>query len=259
MVATYADWVSDVDQVRDWITNARSVAALTGAGMSTASGIPDFRGPQGIWTRSPESQRLSSIDAYIEDPEVRRRSWQGRRDHPAWTASPNAGHAALVALEQAGRLRSIATQNIDGLHQKAGSTRVLELHGTIRDTVCLACGDRRPMGQTLDRLDAGDPDPACLVCGGILKSATVSFGQQLDPAVLQSAAFSAQVCDLYLAIGSTLTVHPAAGLCQIAVEHGARLVIVNDAPTPYDEIADVRLDARIEQVLPAIVGGALVG
>jgi NAD-dependent deacetylase len=250
--------MTDIDRVRDWITGADRIAVLTGAGMSTASGIPDFRGPQGIWTRSPESQRLSSIEAYVEDPAVRIRSWQGRRDHPAWTATPNAGHAALVALEQAGKLSTLATQNIDGLHQKAGSTRVLELHGTIRDTVCLDCGDRRPMEQTLDRLDAGDPDPACLVCGGLLKSATVSFGQQLDRRVLLQASAAAQSCDLYLAIGSTLTVHPAAGLCAMAADHGARLVIVNADPTPYDDIAAVRLDGRIEQVLPQVVAGVLV-
>jgi NAD-dependent deacetylase len=245
------------EHVRDWVTAASSVGVLTGAGMSTASGIHDFRGPQGVWTRSPEAQRLASIEAYVADPEVRIRAWQGRRDHPAWAAGPNAGHLALAALERTGKLTAVATQNIDGLHQKAGSRRVLELHGTIRDTVCLSCGDRIPMDATLARVDAGEPDPPCLVCGGILKSATVSFGQPLDPAVFAAAADAAAGCDLYLAIGSTLTVHPAAGLCGIALEAGARLVVVNDAETPYDDVAAVRLDGRIEQVLPALVGGTV--
>lgn len=248
--------MDDSDRVRGWLAEPSTVAALTGAGMSTASGIPDFRGPQGVWTRSPGAERLASIDAYVADPEVRRQAWAGRRSHPAWTATPNAGHHALASLEAAGTLVSLATQNIDGLHQAAGSRRVLELHGSIRETVCLDCGDRRPMAAALDRLDAGEDDPPCLACGGLLKSATVSFGQSLDRRVLLAASGAAQTCDLYLAVGSTLTVHPAAGLCEIAVDHGARLVIVNDGATPYDDLAEVRLPGRIEQVLPAIVGPA---
>ncbi|HEY5335382.1 MAG TPA: Sir2 family NAD-dependent protein deacetylase [Mycobacteriales bacterium] len=247
-----------VTEVGRWLAAAGSVAVLTGAGTSTASGIPDFRGPQGLWTTSPESQRLSSIEAYVTDPEVRRRSWLGRRDHPAWTARPNKGHVALADLETSGRLSSLATQNIDGLHQLAGNQHVLELHGTIRNTVCLSCGDRRPMGDALARL-AEDPDPPCLVCGGMLKSATVSFGQPLDARVLDAAALAASTCDIYLAIGTTLTVHPAAGLCELAVDSGARLVIVNDTETPYDDLASVRLDGRIEEVLPVLVAPSPVG
>ena len=249
--------MSDVDEARGWLAAATAIAVLAGAGMSTASGIQDFRGPQGLWTQRPEAQRLFSLDAYVSDAEVRRTSWGTRREHPAWTAQPNAGHRALVDLERAGRLVSVATQNIDGLQQAAGSRRVLELHGTIRETVCLTCGDRRPTAEALDRVVAGEADPPCLVCGGILKTATISFGQQLDRRVLLAAHGAAQSCDLYLAVGSTLTVHPAAGLCEVAVEHGARLVIVNDAETPYDDIAAVRLDGRIEQVLPEIVSAAV--
>lgn len=245
-----------VDEVAGWVAAAGSIAVLTGAGMSTASGIPDFRGPQGLWTRSPEAQRLSSLSAYVSDPEVRKRAWLGRRDHPAWAAVPNAGHVALVDLERTGRLTCLATQNIDGLHQDAGSSRVLELHGTIRETVCLSCGDRRPMREALDRL-AESPDPPCLVCGGLLKSATVSFGQPLDARVLDAAALGASTCDLFLAIGSTLTVHPAAGLCELATDSGARLVVVNDTQTPYDDLAELRLEGRIEQLLPAVVAAAL--
>jgi NAD-dependent deacetylase len=249
--------MTDVHDARAWLGSARAIAVLAGAGMSTASGIQDFRGPQGLWTQQPEAQRLFTVDAYLADPEVRRTSWRNRSDHPAWTAKPNAGHHALAALEAAGRLVSVATQNIDGLQQAAGSRRVLELHGTIRETVCLTCGDRQPTSAALDRVTAGDLDPACLVCGGILKTATISFGQQLDRRVLLAATGAAQSCDVYLAVGSTLTVHPAAGLCQVAVDHGARLVIVNDAQTPYDEIADVRVDGRIEQVLPDILSAAV--
>lgn len=245
-----------VTEVGGWLAAAGSVAVLTGAGTSTASGIPDFRGPQGLWTQSPRAQRLSSIDAYVADPEVRRRSWLGRRDHPAWTARPNAGHVALADLEASGRLTALATQNIDGLHQAAGSRNVLELHGTILDTACLSCGDRRPMREALDRLD-DHPDPPCLLCGGMLKSATVSFGQQLDARVLDAAALAASRCDLYLAIGSSLTVHPAAGLCELAVDSGARLVVINDSETPYDGLAELRLDGRIEDLLPSLVSEAL--
>ena len=243
--------------VRDWVAGAASVGVLTGAGLSTASGIPDFRGPHGLWTTSPAAERLSSIDAYVADPEVRRRSWVGRREHPAWSAKPNAGHRALAALEEAGRVTAVATQNIDGLHQAAGSRRVLELHGTLRDTVCLSCGDRRPMAEALERLAAGDDDPPCLVCGGLLKSATVSFGQPLDPRVFDAAVAAAVSSELYLAIGSTLTVHPAAGLCDVALGAGARLVVVNDGETPYDGVADARVPGRIEQVLPYLVADAV--
>ncbi len=251
--------MNDVDRVRGWLADADAVAVLSGAGLSTASGIPDFRGPQGLWTTRPDAQRLFTLAAYLGDAAVRRESWVNRRAHPAWTARPNAGHRALAALESAGRLISTATQNIDGLHQAAGSRRVLELHGGIRDTVCLSCGDTRATREALDRVAAGDPDPACLVCGGILKTATISFGQALDPVVLAAAADAAAHCELYLAVGTSLGVQPAADLCRIAAEAGARLVICNDAPTPYDSMAAVRLGGRVEEVLPALVAAAVAG
>jgi NAD-dependent deacetylase len=163
-----------------------------------------------------------------------------------------------VALERTGKLNALLTQNIDGLHQKAGSSpaKVLELHGTLWDAECLSCRERRPMAEVLDRVDAGEQDPSCVVCGGILKSATISFGQALDPVVLQRALEAATSCDLFLAIGSSLTVQPAAGTCGVAVEAGAKLVIVNAQPTPYDEVADAVLVAPIAEVLPVLLPSA---
>jgi NAD-dependent deacetylase len=228
---------------------------LTGAGISTDSGIPDFRGPQGIWTKDPAAQRMSTLSAYVSDPDLRIRSWQNRRAHSAWTAEPNVGHRALVDLERSGKLVAILTQNIDGLHQKAGSApeKVLELHGTLWDAECLSCRERRPMAEVLDRVDAGESDPPCTRCGGILKSATISFGQALDPDVLQRAFEAAADCQLFLAVGSSLTVQPAAGTCGIALESGARLVVVNNEPTPYDDLAHAVLQAPIADVLPSLL------
>jgi NAD-dependent deacetylase len=246
-VAEVAEWVAAVEGPR--------ITILTGAGISTESGIPDFRGPQGVWTKDPSAAALFTLENYLLDPEIRRRSWQGRRDHPAWRAEPNAGHLALVDLERSGRLRALVTQNIDGLHLRAGHDpdRVLEIHGTLYAVECLQCGRTTTMRENLDRVDAGDPDPHCLVCGGIQKAATVSFGQSLKPDVLERSLAAARDCDLLLAVGSTLTVQPAAGLAEVAARAGARLVIVNRDPTPYDELASATLREPIGQVLPRLV------
>jgi NAD-dependent deacetylase len=242
-------------EVATWIAEGSTTAALTGAWISTESGIPDFRGPQGLWTREPEKQRLFTIQNYLADPDIRAEAWRERLVHPAWRAHPGPGHEALVELERRGKLRAIATQNIDGLHQAAGSdpALVLELHGTIHRAVCLSCGAETPMRQVLDRVRAGEPDPPCLACGGIQKSATVSFGQSLDPDVLEAAFRAASEADLFLAIGTSLTVTPAATLCDAAKGAGTRLVIVNAEPTPYDGLADVVLRGQIGEVLPAIL------
>jgi NAD-dependent deacetylase len=248
--------VSDeLDRMRARVRDASAVTVLTGAGISTDSGIPDFRGPNGLWTKNPAAERMSSYQDYVSDPEVRRRAWQARMNHPAWTAQPNDGHRALVDLERAGLLRALVTQNIDGLHQRAGSSpeKVIEVHGTIWWAQCLTCEVRTPMEETLARVEAGEEDPACLLCGGILKSATISFGQRLDNDVLDAAAAAAQECDLFLAIGSSLTVRPAAGLCEVAVQRGADLVVVNAEPTPYDELATAVLREPISEILPALV------
>lgn len=240
-----------------WVREARAITVLTGAGISTDSGIPDFRGPNGLWTQNPAARRMFDLDAYVSDRDVRVAAWRNRREHPAWSATPNAGHDALVTLERSGRLRALATQNIDGLHQRAGSdpALVLELHGTLHQVVCLSCGLRTPTPDVLARLDAGEDDPECPVCGGMQKSATVAFGQSLDPAVLTAAIRAAEECDLFLALGSSLTVEPAAGLCRVAVGAGSRLVVLNAEPTPYDPLADVLLRGSVSDVLPRLVEG----
>jgi NAD-dependent deacetylase len=238
------------------VAEAGRIVALTGAGISTDSGIPDFRGPQGVWTKDPAAQRSSNIADYVADADVRKRTWQMRLASPAWTAEPNPGHLALVDLERQGRLHALVTQNIDGLHQRAGNdpARIVELHGTMREVACLACGDRGPMEPVLDRLRAGEDDPHCLACGGLLKSATISFGQSLVVEDLLRAERAAQECDLLLAVGSTLTVSPACNLVDVAALAGAAVVIVNAQPTPYDGIADAVLRQPISEVLPALVG-----
>jgi NAD-dependent deacetylase len=244
-----------VSRAHALIAGAGRIVVLTGAGISTDSGIPDFRGPQGVWTKDPAAQRSSNIADYVADREVRKRVWQMRLASPAWTAEPNAGHLALVELERQGRLHALVTQNIDGLHQLAGNdpASVVELHGTMREVMCLDCGDRGPMEPVLDRLRAGEDDPDCRRCGGLLKSATVSFGQSLVAEDLRRAHRAATECDLLLAVGSTLTVSPACDLVLVAARAGAGVVIVNAQPTPYDSVAGAVVRAPISDVLPALV------
>jgi NAD-dependent deacetylase len=243
-----------LETARRLVSSSTRIVALTGAGISTESGIPDFRGPSGVWTRDPKAERMSNIHYYMSDPDVRKLSWQSRLNSPAWQAQPNDGHHALVALERAGRLQALVTQNIDGLHQRAGSSpeMVIEVHGTMREVTCMACGWRGPMQTVLDRVRNGEADPPCERCGGILKSATISFGQPLVPKVIERASRAAERCDLLLAVGSSLQVFPAAGLVPLAKETGAGLVIVNAEPTPFDEMADAVLRDPIGRVLPAI-------
>ena len=242
----------DIDLVRGWIAASTRIVALTGAGISTESGVPDFRGPQGLWTKNPKAEKLSNIHYYMSDPEVRRLAWQQRLGHPAWHAQPNAGHLALAALERTGKLHALITQNIDGLHQKAGNSaeKVIEVHGTVHEYMCMSCGAGGAMMEVLDRVRAGEDDPPCRDCGGILKSATISFGQQLVPEVIERAMHAAGQADLLLAIGSTLQVYPVAGVVPHAKSAGARIVIVNAEPTGFDAIADVVVPQRIGDVLP---------
>ncbi len=246
-------------EARRLIDRATRVVVLTGAGISTDSGIPDFRGPNGVWTKDPGAERRATLDVYLAEPEVRRAAWQRRAEDEGTEVRPNAGHRALVALERRGTLDTLVTQNIDGLHQAAGSdpARVVEIHGSVRDVACLRCGHRDPMGVAVARVRAGDPDPACLevlddgtVCGGILKSATISFGQQLVAADLLRAETAALHCDLLLCVGSTLQVYPAAGMVPLAARAGAPIVIVNRDPTPFDDLASVVL-RRPDQRLAA--------
>jgi NAD-dependent deacetylase len=247
-----------IEEVRGWIDGARRVVVLTGAGISTDSGIPDFRGPQGLWTRNPLAEKMSNIHYYLADPEVRKLSWQNRLSSPAWGAKPNPGHLALVNLEKRGKLHALITQNIDELHQIAGNSPelIIEVHGTMRRVMCWDCGMRAPMQKALDRVRAGEEDPKCRACGGILKSDTISFGQQLVPEVIDRAMRVAGEGDLFLSVGTSLQVYPVAGAVEIARDAGAKLVIVNAQPTPFDEVADAVLDGSISEVLPAILGNA---
>ena len=244
-----------IEEVRGWVDKAKRVVILTGAGISTESGIPDFRGPQGVWTRDPEAEKLSNIHYYMADANIRRKAWQVRLTHPAWEARPNKGHEAIVALERRGKLHALITQNIDGLHQKAGSSadKVIEVHGTVLRVICMECGWKGPMQETLQRLLTGEDDPQCRLCGGILKSDTISFGQNLVPEVIDRALQAAAEADCLVAVGTSLQVYPVAGALPAAKAAGARVVIVNAEPTPFDDIADAVLREPIGKTLPLIL------
>lgn len=244
-----------IEQVAALLREAQQVAALTGAGISTESGIPDFRGPQGVWTKNPRAEKTATLQHYMGSRDVRVTAWRNRVDSRMFDAAPNAGHLALAELERKGKLASLVTQNVDGLHQAAGSSpdRVIEIHGTVHDYQCMGCGDRGPMPVVLERVRAGEDDPPCQACGGILKSATISFGQNLVPEVLERSQWAAGNCDLFLAIGTSLGVYPAAGLPMIALRTGAKLVILNAQETPFDEHAEVIIREPLGTVLPAIV------
>jgi NAD-dependent deacetylase len=246
-----------IDAVGTWIAASRRIVVLTGAGISTDSGIPDFRGPQGVWTKDPQAEKQATLQHYVADPDVRRRAWRTRLESPAWEAKPNDGHKALVTLERRGTLDTLITQNVDGLHQLAGSSpeKVIEIHGTMREVVCLECGERAPMERALARVRAGEDDPPCRSCGGILKSATISFGQGLVADDLARAAAAARRSDLMLAVGTKLSVWPVAGVVPTAKEAGARVVIVNAEPTEMDALADAVLRGPIGELLPRLVGG----
>lgn len=246
---------ADLDRVRAWVDAAERVVVLTGAGISTDSGIPDFRGPQGVWTKNPAAEKTATLANYLADPDVRRQAWQNRLTSPAWAARPNAGHEAIVELERQGKLLAVITQNIDELHQRAGTdpALVVEVHGTMHRYTCWDCGDEGEMQLVLDRVRAGEDDPACSDCGGILKSATISFGQALVPEVIDRALRVAEEADVLLAVGSTLSVYPAANAVPRAKAAGARVVIVNAEPTQFDGLADAVLRGPISEILPALV------
>jgi NAD-dependent deacetylase len=241
--------------VAAWLRQATRVMVLTGAGISTESGIPDFRGPNGVWTKNPRAERLSDIRYYMADRSIRVEAWKMRLERAASTATPNAGHLALAQLERKGKLQTLVTQNVDGLHLEAGSSPdvVIEIHGSMREVVCMSCGVRAPMEHALERIRGGEDDPPCLACGGILKSATISFGQSLDADDLQRAQSAAAGCQLFMAVGTSLAVYPAANLPAIARASGARLVIINAEPTAYDADADAVFDQPIGTLVPAIV------
>ena len=243
-----------LELAQSMLSGAQRVVVLTGAGISTDSGIPDFRGPNGVWTKNPGAEKASNISYYLSDPDVRRAAWQARLDAAAWSASPNRGHLAILDLERSRRLHAVVTQNIDGLHQQAGTDPdlVIEVHGTIWFSRCWECGDRRQMSETLQRVRDGDPDPACELCGGIVKSDTISFGQSLIPEVIDRAMRVSEEADVLVAVGSTLSVYPVANCVPLAKSRGAQVVIVNAEPTEMDGIADVVLRGSIGDVLPQL-------
>lgn len=250
--------MDSTDQLAEWIATAQRIVVLTGAGISTDSGIPDYRGPNGVWTKNPKAEKMSNISYYLSDPEVRQLAWQSRIHSPAWNAQPNTGHRAVTALHTSGRLHALITQNIDELHQRAGvpADKVVEVHGTMRYSVCWSCGDRRDMQVTLERVRAGDPDPSCELCGGILKSDTISFGQALVPEVLDRAFAVAEQADLFLAIGTTLSVGPVNQVVPRARTAGSRVAIINGEPTAMDRYADLVLVGDISSALVGVVAKA---
>jgi NAD-dependent deacetylase len=253
---------TDLETARATLKRAQRVTVLTGAGISTASGIPDYRGPQGVWTLNPAAERASHIEVYSIDPEVREASWSRlltRAEHPP---EPNDAHRSLARFERTGRLSLLVTQNIDGLHLVAGTSpeRLIEIHGNVRAVRCLTCGARQPTGEVLARVAAGEPDPACeaivegRVCGGVLATTIVRFGEQPDPLEMHRAKRAARECDVLMCVGTTLSVYPVAGLARTALDYDVQLLIVNDAPTPWDDYA-LCVRGDITQVLPAILDG----
>lgn len=248
----------DLNLAAQWLMEANRIVAFTGAGISTASGIPDFRGPNGLWARNPLAERTSTLSYYLNDPEVRKVAWEGREKTFDGSAKPNDGHYALVAIQQAGKLSAVVTQNVDGLHQDSGihEHNVLEVHGTIKYGRCWGCNDRRPMGEFIARVRAGDPDPHCELCGGIVKSDAVLFEQALPQDVLQRSFSEAVECDVLLAIGTTLGVIPAAYVVDRARDAGKKVVIVNGGPTERDHFASLILQGDITRILTDLVARA---
>ena len=244
-----------LERAKDLIDQASKITVLTGAGISTDSGIPDFRGPNGIWTKNPEAEKASNIHHYRADPEIRKRNWALRSSGELWpNVAPNEGHSALVHLEKRGLLQMLVTQNVDGLHQMAGNDpkRVVEIHGTVKEAMCLECDWRDDIEVVLQRVREGDADPHCS-CGGLLKSATVSFGQNLFPGDIDRMFDASLSCDLLLAVGTSLQVFPVAEMVPTAVNNGAKTVIVNGESTVMDHLAEIVVNGEISKVLPQIV------
>lgn len=233
------------------LSSSRHAVALTGAGMSTESGIPDFRSPGGLWSRYDPSE-FATLSSFLGDPS---RFYRAASEFlSVFTAEPNEGHRALAELEQMGVLKAVITQNIDGLHQAAGSRKVVELHGNLRECKCLSCGRVFPIEVLAEKLvQEGEIPPLCNDCGGILKPNVVFFGEQLPRDALEEAFEQAKRCDLMLVAGSSLVVSPANFLPPMAVEAGARLLIVNEEVTPMDAFASVVIRGKTGRVLPELV------
>jgi NAD-dependent deacetylase len=240
------------EEAQALIQRTTRIVGFTGAGISTESGIPDFRSPTGIWS----TNRIVEYGEFVRHYEARVEYW--RQKVAMWPeirdAAPNAGHLAFVELERQGRLQALVTQNIDGLHQKAGSTQVIELHGTTREVECLRCEARTTMEEAVTRVLGGELAPVCLSCGGNLKPATVSFGQGLPAQDFESAVAACRTCEVMIVAGSSLVVQPACQLPEIAKRHGATLLLLNRTTTPLDPLADLVLHDTIGEVLPRLVG-----
>ncbi len=236
--------------VAQWLAESHSAVAFTGAGISTESGIPDFRSPGGVWA----TNQPVYFDDFVNSAEARHEYWRQKViSHRNFAdARPNAGHHVLARWEQSGKLEAVVTQNIDGLHQLAGSEHVLELHGTARFVACLDCGVRFEAGVMVARFLELDRPPECPECSGIMKHATVSFGQSLPMDVLQESIERAREAEVFFAMGSSLVVHPAASLPMLAKQSGGRLVIINRDPTPQDDYADAVINASVGETLAAI-------
>lgn len=243
------------------VRDAQRIVVLSGAGMSTGSGIPDFRGAAGLWTQNPENEKISTLSWYLGDEETRKKAWQYRLHSPVWTSAPNAAHLALVALERQGRLTGIVTQNTDGLHQLAGNDPrlVMEVHGNVRTWRCEKCGRTGPMTEMVDRVRDGEADPRCpgagigSYCGGIVRATTVLFEEALPEGVMDRAIETVAGSDLLLAVGTTLSVYPVAGLVPLASQVGCRIVIVNLDETAYDSLADAVVHDDLVATLPGLV------
>lgn len=248
--------MDDPANARDLLRQAGRVAVLTGAGISTASGIGDFRGPQGRWTLDPQAERVSTLSWYLNDADVRAKAWRFRAESPVYDAQPNAAHRALVRLEQGARLTGLITQNTDGLHQLAGSNPelVIELHGNSRTWRCESCRATGPMIDMVRLVRAGALDPRCPYDGGIVRATTILFEEPLDPAVIDEAVASVDDADALLVIGTSLGVHPAAGLVPYAHRRGVQIVIVNAEPTDYDGLAAFVLRDSIVGIVPVLLG-----
>lgn len=234
-------------QIAQWLAQSKRVVVLTGAGISTDSGIPDFRSPGGVWSQSQPVY----FQEFLRSDAARREYWRQKSlTHVEFQrAQPNAGHLRLAEWQARGFVQRLLTQNIDGLHSLAGSRQVLEIHGTAREVACLSCGFREDADAWVRQFLKESVPPPCPDCGGWLKHATISFGQNLDPDVLAQAQEASEQADLFLAIGSSLVVHPAAGLPRLAHQQGARLVIINRDPTPLDSVADLACRASISDLL----------
>eukprot|EP00928_Gymnodinium_smaydae_P048782 TRINITY_DN32659_c0_g1_i1.p1 TRINITY_DN32659_c0_g1~~TRINITY_DN32659_c0_g1_i1.p1 ORF type:complete len:271 (-),score=50.05 TRINITY_DN32659_c0_g1_i1:103-915(-) len=249
------DFPALLREAQDVVRASSRIVVLTGAGISTDSGIPDFRGPDGLWTKNPGAEDASDINVFLSNRNARQAFWRMiammRQDRP----KPNAGHRALVHLQDEGKLLLLVTQNVDGLHQDAGNSPevVVEVHGGIRETLCLNCEDVRNVDEAVERVVAGEEDPRCLQCGGILKANIVLFGEQLPYGAMERALHAAEHCDLLICVGSTLSVYPVASMVPAAVAAKAKLIILNQGETPYDDVADYVLSGSISHILPALL------